>query len=1092
MENEVIKATLYDKIGGAKAVKAAVDIFYDKILANELLKPFFEHLDMKAQRVKQVAFLTMAFGGPVKYTGKNMRDAHKSSVEKGMSEMHFTEVIKLLRETLQELNVDEELIQQAIQIALSTKKDVLNQPEINQEAMKPIETEKEHVLSTTFFDTKVFDLSSEAIISYDSEFIVNFANTNALDFFELSKEEIVGVSIEEFIPVEVLFKLSRSKTKGAKIDSVLQINGKEIKVTFKSTELGNNGTKNTLLFIKESQTSNSNEIELMKEEVAREKDILFQTLEQTIDAVVTINGNKEIVYFNPAAEKMWGYKEEEVLGKNIKEIVPMEHRVQHDSYVDNNVRTGVNKVVGKSRDIEVERKDGSRFWANLALSKVIVGNEIQFTAFVKDITVQKNALIDAENLKSAIDSTWASIEFDTSGNILKANDNFLQVFGYDSETQLKGKHHRIICEKSYITSSDYTNFWKDLANGEIQSGEFKRVNKDGVVIWVNASYTPVVDNSGKVVKIINIASDITKMVEARLKADQVQSAVNTGWASIEFDLDGTILGANSNFLDCLGYSDEKQIKGQHHRIFCDDEYAKSDEYRKFWRNLADGLVQAGEFKRIRKDGVPVWINASYTPVTNELGVVVKVIKIATDVSAMYKARQENAVMYREITKSITNIASGNFNFSLNLDGIKLDTVGQAVVNDVELLRDSLKNILAQVNQVVNQAGREGNLNARLNISDSRGAWKELVDSINILLQAISEPILEFNQIIKEMAQGVLSKRFEMDAKGDIKEMADSLNIALVNISDILKHIETSSNVIAGSSKNMLQKTESMKNNTAEVASAIAQMSRGAQDQAVKTDDSAQLVDKVMGSAKLMSNKSDVINVSAEKGQVSCEKGMKIMKTLVENMNEINTSASKTSQSISVLTNRAEDIARTLNVITDIAAQTNLLALNAAIEAARAGEAGRGFAVVAEEIRKLAEDSRKSAVEIEKIIGDVQKDTNTASRAIEGMENSVKLGQSASQESDVIFQDIFQSSNETFKLSKEIKESSEEQIKFIETVVKNIEQIVVVAEETATGSEEVASSSHELNGSMNEIAESSMNLSEIAIELQNGVKKFKLK
>lgn len=359
------------------------------------------------------------------------------------------------------------------------------------------------------------------------------------------------------------------------------------------------------------------------------------------------------------------------------------------------------------------------------------------------------------------------------------------------------------------------------------------------------------------------------------------------------------------------------------------------------------------------------------------------------------------------------------------------------------------------------------------------------------ITAIKGPVLQVRDIISSLAQGDLTKKFDMAAEGYVMEMGDALNVAIENLNGLLGSIGESADFVASSSNNMLEKSESIKNNTTEVASAIAQMAQGAQDQALKTDESSKLVEEVMTTANEMESKADIIYKAAEKGQSSCENGIRIIKKLVENMEGISSSAGITSESISVLTQRAEEIGRTLNVITDIAAQTNLLALNAAIEAARAGDAGRGFAVVAEEIRKLAEDSRRSAVDIEKIIGDVQKDTQSAGKAIEKMEGSVKDGSTATKEADTIFQEIAQSSQETLSYSKEIQQATSGQKASIDSVVKNIEQIVVVAEETAAGTEEVASSSQALNASMAEVTEASNKLSQIAAELQAGVGQFKL-
>ena len=210
------------------------------------------------------------------------------------------------------------------------------------------------------------------------------------------------------------------------------------------------------------------------------------------------------------------------------------------------------------------------------------------------------------------------------------------------------------------------------------------------------------------------------------------------------------------------------------------------------------------------------------------------------------------------------------------------------------------------------------------------------------------------------------------------------------------------------------------------------------------------------------------------------------------MGQINISADSTSNSIEILAERSEEISEALRVITSIADQTNLLALNAAIEAARAGEAGRGFAVVAEEIRKLAEESRKSTVDIERVIKNVEKDVNLASKSIEKMKSSVVSGTKATQEAEDIFNTISVSSNDTLSLSKEVIEATDEQDNAIKTVVKNAARVVAVSEQAAEGTQNVASSANQLNQTMEEVADNSKVLVQIAKKLQEDVSKFKLK
>ncbi|MGZ3900436.1 MAG: methyl-accepting chemotaxis protein, partial [Bacteroidia bacterium] len=351
---------------------------------------------------------------------------------------------------------------------------------------------------------------------------------------------------------------------------------------------------------------------------------------------------------------------------------------------------------------------------------------------------------------------------------------------------------------------------------------------------------------------------------------------------------------------------------------------------------------------------------------------------------------------------------------------------------------------------------------------------------------------EVNRVVSALASGDLTQRYSIESKGDLKVMGDSLNSATGNLNNLLGNISQIANLVASSAEELLTKGEQMKNTTQEVASATQQMAEGAQQQAQQTDESSKLIEGVLKSANEMGKKAEVINTAAERGQKSATDGLTTIRKVVENMGEILSSATTTSNSINVLAQRSEEIASTLSVITDIASQTNLLALNAAIEAARAGEAGRGFAVVAEEIRKLAEGSRKSAIDIEKVIREVQKDVNAAGKSIETMEVSVKSGNSASKEAEIVFQNIEKTSTETLDLSNEIVDATAIQKDAINSTVKNIEKIVVVAEETASGTEQIASSGKELSQGMNEVTATSKDLANVANQLQDSVSKFKLK
>ena len=253
----------------------------------------------------------------------------------------------------------------------------------------------------------------------------------------------------------------------------------------------------------------------------------------------------------------------------------------------------------------------------------------------------------------ALNRVQAIIEFELDGTVISANDIFLQMFGYDLD-DIVGKHHRIFCDPDYVETSEYARFWQKLGRGEYDAAEFKRLAKGGEEIWLRASYNPVFDKDGKLIKVVKFATNVTASKLQTAEYEGKIEAINRAQALIEFELDGTVITANENFLRIFGYSLD-EIVGKPHRIFCDPDYAESPEYAEFWQKLGRGEYDTGEFKRIHRDGSEVWLQASYNPIFDMDGRPLKIVKFASDISQEIEAR---SLALLEMSTPVTKIWDG--------------------------------------------------------------------------------------------------------------------------------------------------------------------------------------------------------------------------------------------------------------------------------------------------------------------------------------------------------------------------------------------------------------------------------------------------
>jgi methyl-accepting chemotaxis protein len=397
----------------------------------------------------------------------------------------------------------------------------------------------------------------------------------------------------------------------------------------------------------------------------------------------------------------------------------------------------------------------------------------------------------------AIGRAQAVIEFNLDGTILTANENFLKALGY-SLGEIQGKHHSMFVEPATRDSAAYREFWADLNRGKYQAGEFKRIGKGGKEVWILASYNPVIDQSGKPFKVVKFATDITtqKLQTADL-AGQI-AAIGKSQAVIEFNMDGTIIGANENFLKTLGYS-LGEIKGHHHSMFVDPAERDSATYREFWANLNRGEYQAGEYKRIGKGGKQVWIQASYNPILDLNGKPFKVVKYATDTTAQVLTRMGN----ERVRGMMETVAAG---------AEELNASVREISEAMTKSRQTALSAVAEVEAADSQATR---------LNDAAQAMSGIVELIGNITGQIN--LLALNATIESARAGEAGRGFAVVAS-EVKNLANQAKQATDKIGQEIENLNGISGDVVGALNKIKQAIQNVSEYVTTTAAAVEEQS----------------------------------------------------------------------------------------------------------------------------------------------------------------------------------------------------------------------------------------------------------------------------
>jgi len=559
--------------------------------------------------------------------------------------------------------------------------------------------------------------------------------------------------------------------------------------------------------------------------------------------------------------------------------------------------------------------------------------------------------------KTAVEKALAVIMFDIDGKILQANEVYSALMGYIPE-ELAGKSIAIVLPPEEAQKLGKTPFWDGLRAGKVQSVTAARRRKNGETVWIEATYVPVADATGKISQVVNFAADVTEKTRKSKRMEAMMQAICRSAAVIEFTLDGIVTETNENFLKVTGY-DAKEVIGKHHRMFMPAGKADQPDYAQFWERLRAGQISAGEYLRVGKDGREVWLRATYNPLYGLDGKLAGVVKFAYDVTADKQVSLDQAGQIAALNRSQAAIEFDMDGNVLTANDIFLRVMGYTLseirhMNHRQLVRADERDsdgyrqfwadLRAGIPQVaefrrVSKSGSEVWIQASYNpILDADGRPYKVVKFATDIT-ARKAAILEFQQAITALSAGELDHRLDVPMPQEFEVLRRDYNGAIDRMAELVGSIIESANAIRG-------ETESL-------SGASAELGRRTETQAASLEQTAAAINQLASSVESSSTGARNAAGAVGKARRRSTEGRKVVEDTISAMNDIARSS--------------EQISRITSVIDDIAFQTNLLALNAGVEAARAGETGRGFAVVASEVRALAQRSSEAAREIAELI-----------------------------------------------------------------------------------------------------------------------------
>ena len=484
-----------------------------------------------------------------------------------------------------------------------------------------------------------------AVVTIDENNNITFYNDAAQALWGYTPKEVLGRNIQMLVPSEHKanhdsYVNSHRKTGVNKIvNSSREVelerkDGKRIWVQLALSQVVLNGKKHYTAFVRD----------VTQERESRE--IVEQTLEQALDAVVCIDEHNNVTLFNASAEKLWGYQRQEVIGQNVKMLVPQAIQPQHDAYVNANRETGVDKIVGTSREVKIERLDGQTLWGRLSLSKVKLNDRTLYTAFIKDVTeeVEQRELQRMLSLV-ANETDNAVIISDAEGLIEYVNTGFEKLTGWKLD-EVKGKKPGSFLQGTETDPRTVDVIRQRIKNREAFYDEILNYRKDGTPYWTSLSINPVFENS-KLVNFIAVQADITRVKQMALDFTNKLHAIGSALVLLEIEPNGRVIEANKLLKDTLsGVIQVEDFAHQLNQQLTAEEKAELE---------SSGFVS--KVLELKQEGHYLAFDSRLCALKNFAGEVTRYVFFAIDVTSRKQAVNETQDAMQELLTTSQTIST---------------------------------------------------------------------------------------------------------------------------------------------------------------------------------------------------------------------------------------------------------------------------------------------------------------------------------------------------------------------------------------------------------------------------------------------------